>query len=393
MDRNHSKYILALLLAAVFLLLAGCRAAAKSPAETAAPPVSEPTPTPTPAATPTPTPAPTPTPTPDPAPTPEPTPGPTPEHVITVVDGITYIDGVVIVNKTYPYPRNHSQRSFDPEAEQAFLTMKQDAEKQGIHFVPRTSYRSFIQQTIIYNNYVKEVGVEAADRFSARPGHSEHHTGLAVDLNSLDTAFGDTPEGIWLAEHCAEYGFILRYPKDSEEITGYIYEPWHIRYVGVELARELYLGDGDFLTLEEYFGITSCYSDAPVVEPPQPTPTPTPTPQPTPTPAPTPEPTPEPQPDEPLPEDPVPEEPLPEDPLPEEPLPEEPLPEEPLPEEPLPEEPLPEESLPDELLPEEPLPEELLPEEPLPEEPLPEEPLPEVPLPEEPLPEELSQDQ
>lgn len=173
-----------------------------------------------------------------------------------------------------------------------------------------------------------EFGQAATDRFSARPGHSEHHTGLAIDLNSLKTAFGETPEGKWLAEHCAEYGFILRYPKDSEEITGYIYEPWHIRYVGVEFAQELYLGDGDFLTLEEYFGITSCYSDAPVVELPQPTPSQDPQPEPS---------------QEPLPAEPLPEEPLPVEPLPEEPLPEEPLPEEPLPEEPLPEEPLPEE--------------------------------------------------
>ncbi len=371
MDRNRSKYILVLLLAAVFLLLVGCRAAAKTPVEATPTPSVEPTPTPTPEPTPTPTPEPTPT------PTPEPTPEPKPEPVITVVDGITYVDGVIIVNKTYPFPRNHSQRSFDPEAEQAFLTMKQDAEKQGIHFIPRTSYRSFLEQTIIYNNYVKDVGVEEAERFSARPGHSEHHTGLAIDLNSLKTSFGETPEGIWLAEHCAEYGFIIRYPKDSEHITGYIYEPWHIRYVGVELAQKLYLGSGNFITLEEYFGITSCYSSPP---PPQPTPTPEPSPE-----EPLPE---EPLPEEPLPEEPLPEEPLPEEPLPEEPLPEEPLPGEPLPEEPLPEEPLPEEPLPEEPLPEEPLPEEPLPEEPLPEEPLPEEPLPEDPLPEDPLPEE-----
>ena len=114
----------------------------------------------------------------------------------------------------------------------------------------------------------------------------------------------------WLNEHAYEYGFILRYPANKENITGYIYEPWHIRYVGVKLAQELYLGGGDFLTLEEHFGITSCYSDSPAVEPPQPTPTPAPTPTPQPTPSPTPEPTPEPTP-APTPE-PPPEKPLPE---------------------------------------------------------------------------------
>ena len=257
MDRNRSKYILVLLLTIAFLLLVGCRAAAKAPVETAAPSIAEPTSTPTP----TPAPTPTPTPEPTPTPTPEPTPEPEPEHVFTEVDGITYIDGVIIVNKTYPFPRDHSQRGMTPETEAAYNQMLQDAAAEGIKLVKRTAYRSIMQQTIIYENYVKEHGQEAADRFSARPGYSEHHTGLAIDLNSLETAFGETPEGIWLAEHCAEYGFILRYPKDSEEITGYIYEPWHVRYVGIELAQKLYLGNGDFLTLEEYFGITSSYED------------------------------------------------------------------------------------------------------------------------------------
>ena len=200
---------------------------------------------------------------------PEPTPEPEPEPVITVVDGITYVNGVLIVNKTYPYPLDHTQSGMTPETEAAYNQMIQDAAAEGLTLKMRTAYRSITQQTIIYNNYVNTHGQAAADRFSARPGHSEHHTGLAIDINSLETSFGETPEGIWLAEHCIEYGFILRYPKDSEEITGYMYEPWHVRYVGVELAQELYLGDGNFLPLETYLGITSCYSDASTDEPPQ----------------------------------------------------------------------------------------------------------------------------
>ena len=82
-----------------------------------------------------------------------------------------------------------------------------------------------------------------------------------MDLNSLSFSFGETATGKWIANHCVEYGFILRYPKDKEAITGYMYEPWHVRYVGTELAQELYLGDGNFLTLEEYFGITSTYGE------------------------------------------------------------------------------------------------------------------------------------
>lgn len=259
MNRTSCKYALFALLTALLLLAAGCSTAAGTPAKEIATAPAEVTPTPSPTPRPTPTPEPTPEPTLTPEPTP--TPEPEPKHVFTEVDGATYIDGVLIVNKSYPITQDYPLRSKTPETEAAYQRMKQDAAAEGLYLIERTSFRSFMQQTIIYNNYVKEHGQAAADRFSARPGYSEHHTGLAIDLNSLETAFGETPEGKWLAEHCAEYGFILRYPKDSEEITGYIYEPWHVRYVGKELAQELYLGNGDFLTLEEYFGITSRYEE------------------------------------------------------------------------------------------------------------------------------------
>ena len=92
----------------------------------------------------------------------------------------------------------------------------------------------------------------------ARPGHSEHQTGLAVDLNSLEYAFADTPEGLCIAAHCHEYGFILRYPQDKEDVTGNRYEPWHVRYLGTEAAAKVAASG---LCLEEYLGITSVYAD------------------------------------------------------------------------------------------------------------------------------------
>ena len=119
-----------------------------------------------------------------------------------------------------------------------------------------SGFRSFETQYVIYWRYVRNDGQKAADTYSARPGHSEHQTGLAMDLNSLKSAFGDTPEGKWLAAHCHEYGFILRYPQGKQNITGYKYESWHIRYVGTDMSYAIH---NSGLTLEEYFGIDSYY--------------------------------------------------------------------------------------------------------------------------------------
>ena len=99
--------------------------------------------------------------------------------------------------------------------------MKEAAAADGISLSIVSGYRSYSTQESIYWRYVDRRGMEKADTFSARPGHSEHQTGLAMDLNSLDDNFGDTPEGMWLAEHCHEYGFIIRYPKNKQSITGY----------------------------------------------------------------------------------------------------------------------------------------------------------------------------
>ncbi len=177
---------------------------------------------------------------------------------VTVVPDVepTYIDGILIVNKTYPLPRSYAPGA-DPEATNMLWTMFADAKKEGHDLWVGSGYRSYIDQNIIYNNYVARDGKAAADTYSARPGHSEHQSGLAFDLNHIAHNFAYLPEGIWVAENCHKYGFIVRYPKDKQHITGYIYEPWHIRYIGVEKATAVYESG---LCLEEFLGITSVYS-------------------------------------------------------------------------------------------------------------------------------------
>lgn len=126
----------------------------------------------------------------------------------------------------------------------------------GFDLMLVSGYRSQATQKELYDGYVASQGQEAADRISARPGTSEHQTGMVVDIGrsdsqcELDTCFGETPEGKWLAEHAHEYGFIIRYPEGKEAIVGYQYEPWHIRYVGRELAAELHKTKQ---TMEEFF--------------------------------------------------------------------------------------------------------------------------------------------
>lgn len=129
-------------------------------------------------------------------------------------------------------------------------------EEEGFELYARSGYRSYNTQTALYSSYVESNGQEAADKYSAKPGQSEHQTGLAIDITcgalnyTLDTTFADTDEGKWVAENAHRFGYIIRYPKDMEDITGYLYEPWHIRYLGVELATKVYESG---LTLEEYF--------------------------------------------------------------------------------------------------------------------------------------------
>lgn len=188
-------------------------------------------------------------------------PAPTPEytgsHKKEVIDGITYFDGVMIANKTYTLPRSYNP-GVQPEAMDAFYDMQAAAASEGISLWILSSYRSYDDQEVIYNRYVAQDGRDAADTYSSRPGHSDHQTGYTFDLNSLEQDFQYDPAGQWLDKNCYKYGFIIRYPKDKDSSTGYMYEPWHVRYIGVDLATKVTKSG---LSLEEYFGITSQYQD------------------------------------------------------------------------------------------------------------------------------------
>jgi D-alanyl-D-alanine carboxypeptidase len=123
----------------------------------------------------------------------------------------------------------------------------------------QSSYRSYPVQVQVYNGWVSSLGKAQADRQSARPGFSEHQTGLAVDISSvplkcsLAACFGTTPQGLWLAANAWRFGYLLRYPADKTPITGYEYEPWHFRYIGIPLATEMHKEGIE--TLEEFFGL------------------------------------------------------------------------------------------------------------------------------------------
>jgi D-alanyl-D-alanine carboxypeptidase len=180
----------------------------------------------------------------------------------------------VVVNKKYMLPDGYKpadlvepkvpfifkeqdeKRLMRKEAAQALEQMFVAAKKDGVNLAGVSGYRSYETQTGLFNYYVQTQGEETARKYSAEPGHSEHQTGLSMDVSgtsgacAADDCFAGTPEANWLAAHGAEYGFVVRYPKGKESITGYAYEPWHMRYVGVTLAKEI-MAKG--LTLEEYF--------------------------------------------------------------------------------------------------------------------------------------------
>ncbi len=178
--------------------------------------------------------------------------------IIKVIDGLTYVNDILIVNKTYELPSDYDPGQLSDEAISAFNTMKEAAKKDNISLWIASGYRSYTTQDELYNYYLKHDTKDKVDTYSARPGHSEHQTGLAMDLNIVDSSFEGTKEAIWIEENCYKYGFIIRYPKGKENITGYKYEPWHVRYLGKDLAKKVYDSN---LTLEEYLDIDSKYSE------------------------------------------------------------------------------------------------------------------------------------
>lgn len=165
----------------------------------------------------------------------------------------TYINGILLVNKDYGLPPTFGNGD-DPTALAKLQQLQHDAQAQGINISNSYSgYRSYQDQTQLYNNYVNLHGEEEANTFSAKPGFSEHQTGLTFDLKDFNGQLVEDPiTSQWIKDNCAQYGFIVRYPEGKEGITGYIYEPWHLRYVGEEVANQIMNNN---TTLEQYLGV------------------------------------------------------------------------------------------------------------------------------------------
>lgn len=148
------------------------------------------------------------------------------------------------------------------EAAEALKMLLSHAKSDNIRLYCLSGYRSYLSQRILFENKIRESGKEMADKYVALPGQSEHQTGLALDIADrecinnklLKPGFGKTKEGVWLRENSWQYGFILRYPRDKEKITGFSYEPWHIRYVGLDAAREI---TSKKICLEEYISLVN----------------------------------------------------------------------------------------------------------------------------------------
>lgn len=182
-----------------------------------------------------------------------------------------------VVNKTRPLPKGYEaadlavppvklrlgasneQMQYSGQATPDLKEMFAAASADSVTLVFGSGYRSEALQRQFYNMYVAQDGQEAADTYSARPGTSEHQTGLSFDATSvsqkchLEICYADMPEGKWLASNSYKYGFIVRYPDGKQPITGYQYEPWHMRWVGKELAAEMQRTG--IQTLEEFFGL------------------------------------------------------------------------------------------------------------------------------------------
>lgn len=183
----------------------------------------------------------------------------------------------VVVNKTRPlnpvsytptdlaFPKvplrvpGHESMQLRAQAARSLEALFAGAKQSGLDLMLASGYRSYDYQVGLYNGYVASKGQAVADTQSARPGYSEHQTGLGLDVEpvskkcELETCFAETSEGKWVAQHAHEYGFIIRYPEGKEAVTGYIYEPWHLRYVGIPIATEM--RQKGIATLEEFFGL------------------------------------------------------------------------------------------------------------------------------------------
>lgn len=219
----------------------------------------------------TPWPVPTAKPEPAPEPAPEPTPQPPrfnagalsiddPTSLWVVANKLRQLNpaGFVPPDLVYPQVDSTNGQPLREPAARAVEQMVAAAAADGMYLRLISAYRSYDTQVSVYGGFVTNYGQAFADTTSARPGHSEHQTGLTADFDAadgctLDGCFANTPSGLWLHNRAPEFGFVERYPAGKEHITGYMAEPWHYRYVGTELALEM-RAQG-VLTLEEYFGL------------------------------------------------------------------------------------------------------------------------------------------
>ena len=156
------------------------------------------------------------------------------------------IEDLTEMNVAYAY----SGKSIKSEVYSAFKSLSNAAKKQGLTIIATNTYRSYSAQEKTYNTIKSSNGREYADNYAARPGHSEHQTGLAIDVNTISDSFAYTNEYKWLKENAYKYGYILRYPKEYTNLTGYKFEPWHYRYVGVDIASYIHNHN---ITYDEYY--------------------------------------------------------------------------------------------------------------------------------------------
>ena len=159
-------------------------------------------------------------------------------------------DNMVKLSKLYSYGNNQmvTQETFD-----AFIKMFKAAKKEDLTLIVNSSFRSYEEQDEVYNEYLDSRGEEAANKIAAKAGFSEHQTGMAIDIQTYGSnakTFEEFDEFKWLQDNAHKYGFILRYPKDKEYLTGYEYESWHYRYVGIEVATYIYENN---ITFDEYY--------------------------------------------------------------------------------------------------------------------------------------------
>ena len=167
-----------------------------------------------------------------------------------------YPDDMVKIERNDPQVGTAEVKQMRAVAAEHFEDLLDAAEAAGYNIVLRNAFRSYSYQESLFNSYVKNNGEAAANRYSARPGESEHQTGLCADVGvpgKALTSFNGSKEAEWMAEHAHEFGFILRFPDGKEDITGYMFESWHFRYVGIEAAGEIYERG---ITLEEYLDVT-----------------------------------------------------------------------------------------------------------------------------------------